>query len=182
MPSINDPASAAQAAADAIRTLSHVTVRLSPAGYQNPSDVYDVMVQITRLARLLPEALRQAEEWLGREADAGRIFDDRNGAVAKIDPMQTVEHVAMEMTAARVHLTRWADATRLATEHLSHLGRTLPPVRVWPVLAVHPSSGLKQRYDITAEDLGRAHHEARVQMAEEIGVPIMEINTETVIQ
>lgn len=113
---------AAEQAAEAIRRLNHLT--RGHAGYEEPADVYSTLVELHAMAHRVPQALRQAQEWLYREVEAGRVYDDRNCSRAAngIDPMSTVEHAAAEMTAAAVHLTRWAEATRLAVEHLSHLG------------------------------------------------------------
>lgn len=122
MTSIDRPVEAAEQAAEAIRRLNHLT--LGRGGYEEPADVYSTLVEIQALAHRMPQALQQAQEWLYREAEAGRVYDDRNysGTSNGIDPLHTVEHAAAEMTAASVHLTRWAEATRLAVEHLSHLG------------------------------------------------------------
>jgi hypothetical protein len=118
--SIDDAATAAQTAAEAIRTLNHLT--LSGTGYSSPGDVYAVLVELQTLAERLPQALSQAQEWLYREAEAGRVYDDRARNGQGPSPLRTVERAAAEMTAASVHLSRWTAATGRATGHLSHLG------------------------------------------------------------
>jgi hypothetical protein len=68
------PVEAARAAAEAVRSLNHAT--FAGTGYEWPNEVDAVLVELTALARRLPQALVQAETWLTREDAAGRVGDD----------------------------------------------------------------------------------------------------------
>jgi hypothetical protein len=69
------PAEAAQAAAEAVRSLNHATS--GGTGYEYPSDLYDVVGALATLVMGLPQAIGQAVTWLEREHAAGRVGHDR---------------------------------------------------------------------------------------------------------
>src|SRR5919202_6696385 len=73
----------ADAAAEAVRGLNHAT--FAGTGYEVPSDVYDVLGQLSTMLARLPQALSQAADWLAREQAAGHVGHDQltnAGAVA----------------------------------------------------------------------------------------------------
>jgi hypothetical protein len=87
------PAALAEQAAEAIRALNHATIR--GGGYTYPSDVDRVIGSLTTLAQRLPQALRQAGQWLADQDCAGRIGDDRGG-----DPGLVVMEASSELANA----------------------------------------------------------------------------------
>lgn len=69
------PAELADLAAEAVRALNHATVP-GQARLAYPSDVYDTLAALRRLAERLPQALAQLARWLDAEATAGRLTAD----------------------------------------------------------------------------------------------------------
>ena len=67
------PAQHASQAADAIRAINHAT--RSPAdNWQYPSDVYDLVGSLTRMAMMLPQALDQATRLIVDLNEAGHVY------------------------------------------------------------------------------------------------------------
>lgn len=62
---VKTPSQLADQAAEAVRSLNHATLSKRP-GWEYPSDAYDVVGNLARLAMVLPQALQQT----------GRFFDD----------------------------------------------------------------------------------------------------------
>jgi hypothetical protein len=83
----------AQAAAEAVRWLNHVT--RDPGGYSWPSDVDDVIAELHVMAQRLPQAMEQAGRWLQSAVRAGQVGHD-NGA----DPAATVADALADLDAA----------------------------------------------------------------------------------
>jgi hypothetical protein len=75
------PAELAEQAAEAIRALNRTTFSPDPTppGYVQPSDVAATVGALETLAQRLPQAFRQASQWLSDGDDDGRIGDDRHG-------------------------------------------------------------------------------------------------------
>ena len=69
------PAAIADQAAEAIRSLNHLT-RREAAGLTYPSDVYDVLGGLATMAARLPQLAQQLASWLEREHQAGRVGQD----------------------------------------------------------------------------------------------------------
>ena len=114
------PTEAADAAAEAIRSLNHSPMR--GAGYVYPSDVDAVVACLEALTQRLPQALLQAEQWINARAEEGKVGDDR----ADVDPVATVETASVYLTAARVEAGRLAQSltrARNATAHLTGIVR-----------------------------------------------------------
>jgi hypothetical protein len=90
----------AQAAAEAIRALNHVTLRCGDvAGYAWPADVAAVIGHLCTLAERLPQALEQADRWL-----TGRLREARVGTDDGTDPDATVQALATALRDARIDL------------------------------------------------------------------------------
>jgi hypothetical protein len=109
------PAEHADAAAEAIRSLTHATLS---GGYRWPSDVYATLGALERVATMLPQALRQAATWLEQEHDAGRVGHDHPKASAGI----SVEIALGELdvaTEAATSLRRALAGAHEATAHLT---------------------------------------------------------------
>jgi len=86
------PTALANEAAEAIRSLNHATI--FDGGYEWPSDVDAVLVELEVLTRRIPQALDQASRWLARAQSAGRVGhdggEDPGPAVAEIETGLTV--------------------------------------------------------------------------------------------
>lgn len=109
---------AAEDAHEAVRALIRLT--LERPAYEHPSDLDAVIRSLQLLAEQLPQAIRQAEEWLEEERDAGRLQGTHGGeAVASVAEVETV---AAELTAARVVARRLGDHLRTARAHITHIG------------------------------------------------------------
>ena len=96
------PAEHASDAAEAIRALNH-----SDHGYEWPSDVDRVIVELEILASRLPQAFRQAETWLTRHQD-GIGTDDGS------DPGRTVAGLTVLLMAASAQARELEDTLRQA--------------------------------------------------------------------
>lgn len=75
---------AAERAAEAVRSLNHLT--RSPAAELDVTDVYDVITELALLAARLPQALRQLEDLLDRLVEHDQVLvvdgDHRGDPVA----------------------------------------------------------------------------------------------------
>lgn len=77
------PRDHAETASEAVRALNHATLRHGdPAGYEWPSDVDAVIAELQLLTERLPQALRQARDWLADQLVAGRVGHDTPGRKA----------------------------------------------------------------------------------------------------
>ena len=104
----------AEAAAEAIRAVSHAT---QPWGESltGPADVYDVLGSLELLAARLPQALSQLQRYLVREQEAGRvrIVDGEHAG----DPAAAVTATTCRLEQA----TAAAGSLREALEHAREL-------------------------------------------------------------
>jgi hypothetical protein len=109
----------AQAAAESIRALNHVSFPRSDVGYEWPSDVDSVVIALRSLAARLPQALEQAGRWLATAHAAGRVGHDRMPA-----PSQAGAQDAVSVDAAVAEVvTALEDAARFAELLERALGR-----------------------------------------------------------
>jgi len=69
------PAVIADAAAEEIRALNHIT-RSRGDGWQYPGDVYSTVGNLSVMAERLPQALGQLESLISRLEDAGQLASD----------------------------------------------------------------------------------------------------------
>jgi hypothetical protein len=67
------PSDVADQAAEAIRTLNHIT----SDALEYPSDVYEVVANMKIMTQRLPQLFDQLSAWLEREYAAGHISHDR---------------------------------------------------------------------------------------------------------
>jgi hypothetical protein len=71
------PANNADAAAEAIRAINHLT--LSPRdGWQYPGDAYSTVGNLTQMAMMLPQALEQIERLIVDLNEAGHLRSDKD--------------------------------------------------------------------------------------------------------
>jgi len=112
---VSAPAGAAREAAEAVRALNHAT--LSGTGYEWPGEVDDVIGELQILAERLPQALRQAAEWVEDAHAAGRVGHD-SGADATD---AAVAEVLTELGHAERDAAFLATSLRYARAHSSHL-------------------------------------------------------------
>jgi hypothetical protein len=73
------PADNARTAAEAVRSLNHTTLSTSAAGWEYPSDAYDVVGALDEMAMRLPQALDQVAKLVERLAAHDHISSDRGG-------------------------------------------------------------------------------------------------------
>ena len=109
-PADQTPAEHAEAAAEAIRALAHITWASGDDGWQYPSDAYDVVGSLDQMAMRLPQALDQIAQHIERLAEAGRVRSDNGGD-------GTVEVIAALDTLTRARAEAEQLEHRLATVH-----------------------------------------------------------------
>ena len=96
------PRDHAEAAAEAIRALNHATIRSGDrAGYEWPSDVDAVIGNLQLLAEFLPQALRQAQDWLADQHVAGLVGHDTPGRKVGFAVGMVVGHLDDATTCAQ---------------------------------------------------------------------------------
>jgi hypothetical protein len=88
----------AQAAAEAIRAINHVTLHDTALPY--PSDAYRLLGALITLTERLPQALQQTAQRITRWADAGELGIDPGTAYAADPDRAAVEAVAGLLAAA----------------------------------------------------------------------------------
>jgi len=71
------PATLASSAAEAIRSLNHATLNYGRVDWEYPSDAYDVIGGLDRMAGMLPQALDQVDALLSTVAGDKRLRSDR---------------------------------------------------------------------------------------------------------
>jgi chromosomal replication initiation ATPase DnaA len=115
------PAQAADDAAEAIRTLNHVS--FDGDAFAHPGDIYNTVMALLSMVQRLPQAIEQAEHRLYSMLDAGAVYDDRDPTREnRIDAAVSVEETASSLTEARVFAKSLAGALEGAVIELSHLG------------------------------------------------------------
>jgi hypothetical protein len=77
------PKQLADQAAEAIRTLNHLTRSGRFDGFEYPGDIYDIVGELQLLAYRLPQLCSQLAQFLIEERDAGRIAHDQGEPVFK---------------------------------------------------------------------------------------------------
>jgi hypothetical protein len=112
------PQEAAEMATEAVRALNHAA---RTGGYQWPTDVYAVAVELTLLVRGLPTALGRTAAWLDAEHDAGRLDCDDGQNLTL-----TVHAAVMSLHDAARHTRPLLRALNAAATHTSHLTRRTP--------------------------------------------------------
>jgi hypothetical protein len=89
----------AEAAADAVRAINHITGR--PAGLTYPSEAYRIVGQLATVAARLPQACEQITRQLRRWSDAGQVGIDAgttwagNPAGAVLDALAGLDEAAV---------------------------------------------------------------------------------------
>lgn len=92
---VKTPSQLADQAAEAVRSLNHATLSKRP-GWEYPSDAYDVVGGLARVAMMLPQALQQAGRFVDDIANNGHMGVDAGGP--DVAAMQT--DLAVELTNA----------------------------------------------------------------------------------
>lgn len=107
------PVQLADAAAEAVRSLNHATIR--GTGLEFPADAYDVLGALALLAARLPQALRQVQHFLDDATEAGRVsIVDGEHAGDPVAAVTTCAHHLEHATTAAEQLRRTLDAAREA--------------------------------------------------------------------
>jgi hypothetical protein len=114
------PAEAAGSAAEAVRTLGHLT--LSRTGYLTPADVASVVGELAALAHRLPQVLDQAAGWLTRENEARAIYHDDEGALGGLLASVVVTEADLSLAEASYRAARLGQALEKVRETTTHLG------------------------------------------------------------
>lgn len=150
------PAALADVAAEAIRALNHATVP-GTGRLVHPSDVYDVIGSLERLAAMLPQAFGQLSMWLGHEALAGRVVADFGSYTGRTDEALAIAglslggasghalHVVDELKRAHGATAGWARDGWIGFD-TAHFGDWWPE---WP--STDPLAALERRRDWTLE-------------------------------
>ncbi|MCE7078842.1 hypothetical protein [Streptomyces sp. ST2-7A] len=113
-------AGTARAAAEAIRTLNHLTFRPdAEAEWEMPGDVYSVIGALAYLVGRLPQTLRQAGELLEALHGTGRLRHD-SGDPARLDTDVHNLHAATEQATTMASML--ARALSDAHNDLAHIG------------------------------------------------------------
>lgn len=71
------PANNADAAAEAVRAINHLT-RSQHDGWQYPGDVYSLVGNLAQMAMMLPQALEQASRLIADLNEAGHLRSDKD--------------------------------------------------------------------------------------------------------
>ncbi|MCE7081585.1 hypothetical protein [Streptomyces sp. ST2-7A] len=113
-------AGTARAAAEAIRTLNHLTFRPDErAQWEMPGDVYDVIGALAYLVGRLPQTLGQASELLESLHGTGRLRHDSGDGE---QPAADVAAFGVETREAAGTAGRLADGLRHAHAALARIG------------------------------------------------------------
>lgn len=110
------PAQLASAAAESVRSLNHATLSPGRAGWEEPSDAYDVIGGLDRAASMLPQALDQVWSLLSGLAADGHLGSDRGTVTAD---MAEARLALDEARAAAQRLNAALTRAHSATSHLA---------------------------------------------------------------
>jgi hypothetical protein len=113
----------AEAAAEAIRAINHVTFHDRALPY--PSDAYRLLGELITLAERLPQALQQTAQRVTRWQDAGELGIDAGSAYAGDPARATVEAVA-GLLAATIAAGQLRDALGQARRAITYVHYTGP--------------------------------------------------------
>ncbi|GAA3624636.1 hypothetical protein GCM10022223_47140 [Kineosporia mesophila] len=107
----------ADEAAEAIRSLNHLTIHRDSPGYEWPSDVDAVIAHLSSTVAGMDQALGQAFNWLVREHQAGKVGHD-----AGLDVAPELRNLRENLTGVSSQineLTVNLDKLRRVTSHLT---------------------------------------------------------------
>lgn len=119
----------AAGAYEAIRELNHTTFP-GRGELADPNELYRVLANLTALARITPQTLRQCTAWLAREQQAGRIR--AVGGDHADHPADAVADIETALAAAGYWLTRAARSLDDAHQGAAHLASGDPPTALGP--------------------------------------------------
>ncbi|MEV5952076.1 hypothetical protein [Streptomyces sp. NPDC051993] len=109
------PASLADQAAEAVRSINHVT-RVTGEGWQYPGDAYTLIGSLAHLSRMLPQALTQAMQPVSEAHQAGLLTAD-GGADVDQAASRAVQTARMAIARAQ-RLSQALDALHSAVAPL----------------------------------------------------------------
>ncbi|WP_327707545.1 hypothetical protein OG530_40990 (plasmid) [Streptomyces decoyicus] len=112
------PAAHATAAAEAVRALNHATLGPGRDGWEYPSDAYDVIGGLDRMAGGLPQALDQVWALVGGLAADGYVRSDRGDASIDLADARTAiedAKTALEMLSNALNRAHSATAPLSST-------------------------------------------------------------------
>ncbi len=116
------PAAHADRAVGAIRDLNRATLSSHPSrpGYLNPVEVSAAVASLEVLADRLPQAIRQARQWLADADNAHLIGDDRG--VESFGTVVDACHCLGDAEDLAFRLTEALDRAHAHTAHLTSTG------------------------------------------------------------
>ena len=118
----SSPAQLGWQAAEAIRTLNHLT---HPPTAADPNEVYELLAALAAMAYRLPQLLGQLSRWLQAEHAAGKLRADPP-ADPPADPAEVTTGAAHAFTLAGHATTCLAEALDSAQQHLAQLAGQHP--------------------------------------------------------
>jgi hypothetical protein len=121
------PAEVAERAAEAVRSLNHLTLvppTLATVGWEHVGDLYRVMAEVRTLVDRLPQTLGQMVGHLGRSAES---YEADSGT--DLDPKAVVANAAAALEAARCCIGDAARHLGVAQGEISHLYEPHPADR-----------------------------------------------------
>jgi hypothetical protein len=110
----SSPAQLGWQAAEAIRTLNHLT---HPPTAADPAEVYELLAALAAMAYRLPQLIGQLNRWLQAEHDAGKLRVDTPTA----DPAEVTAAAAHALAVAGRAATCLADALDSGQQQLAQL-------------------------------------------------------------
>lgn len=114
----SSPAQLGWQAAEAIRTLNHLT---HPPTAADPNEVYELLAALAAMAYRLPQLLGQLSRWLHAEHAAGKLRAD-----TPADPAEVTTAAAHAFTLAGQAATCLGEALDSAQQHLAQLAGQHP--------------------------------------------------------
>lgn len=119
-----EPGLVAESAAEAVRTLNHLTLAapsVGVPGWEDVGDLYRVLGELRLLAERVPQVLRQVATHLEQSADSYEVDEG-----APDSPSVTVAEAAVALGHAREHLRRAGESIGAAHSAAGHLYTPAP--------------------------------------------------------
>jgi hypothetical protein len=114
-----DPVGVAGSAAEAVRTLNHLTLTAPSAGlpgWEDVGDLYGVLGELQRLVERLPQSLRQVARHLEQSIDSYAVDE-----AAPESPASMVAGAVVALADAGTHLRRASESLGMAHSATAHL-------------------------------------------------------------
>lgn len=116
----------AQAASEAVRVLNHATFPDRAPGLEWPSDVYDVLGNLSSAAAGMPQLSRQLAAWVANETAAGYVRENASYGPHGGDAQTASRSLAGHLTEAAALAARLAEVLSAARRDTAGLESTRP--------------------------------------------------------